>query len=326
MIFVVGYGYGQDPLFSQYNHSPMHINPAFVGLSDAPRFTLHYRNQWPNIASFNTYTTYSFTYDQFYKKINSGFGLQLLADNAGNGFLSSQKIAGTYGYQVKLSKTGSYLKGGLELGVGRTYYAWDKYIFGNQIDPKTGAISPGGTGVGNPEIVPDNFSRVYLDIGTGILFYNPLYFIGFSIKHINTPDNSILKVNESSYSGIPARFVVHAGYEYKFSSRSRAQHSFNPSIMYVRQAGFNQLMLGTNYHFQTFFMGAYYRNSRLTSDAIIGILGFKKDIYRISYSFDFTVSDLTISQGGSHEIAFGINLASNPKKQPVKTDCFDGFR
>jgi type IX secretion system PorP/SprF family membrane protein len=220
-LLIAGASYSQDPLFSQYYAQPMHINPGFAGISYAPRFEMIYRNQWPLLTSSGaSYVTYSISYDQFFKKYNSGIGIQLLADDAGGGLIKSYKLAGTYGYQAQISGD-SYLRGGIELGFVQTTYDWAKFIFQDQIDPEYGPISPGGTPYLSSEVKPNQTNPSYLDIGTGLLFYNPYFNIGVSAKHINTPQNDILKINGSSYSGLPIRWVVHGGFQWDLSRSPR---------------------------------------------------------------------------------------------------------
>ncbi|RME01149.1 MAG: type IX secretion system membrane protein PorP/SprF, partial [Bacteroidetes bacterium] len=38
----------QDPVFTQFNATPLAINPAFAGTTHAPRFAASYRNEWPS--------------------------------------------------------------------------------------------------------------------------------------------------------------------------------------------------------------------------------------------------------------------------------------
>ena len=89
----------QDPIFSQYFHSPLVINPAIAGISDEANVFLNYRNQWSGLP--NAYRTYAISYDQFFEEINSGLGVMLLSDNAGDGILKTSKIAGVYSYRIQ---------------------------------------------------------------------------------------------------------------------------------------------------------------------------------------------------------------------------------
>ena len=51
----------QDPHFTQYYANPLYLNPAFAGVKQCPRVTTNYRNQYP---SLGVYQTFSASYDQ----------------------------------------------------------------------------------------------------------------------------------------------------------------------------------------------------------------------------------------------------------------------
>ena len=315
----------QDPLFSQYFASAIHINPAFTGLNDAPKFALNYRNQLPLLGSFKTYVTYSASYDQFFESLNSGFGLQLLSDEAGDGILKNNKIALNYGYRIPLIAKGHYIKGGLELGFVNFRYDWDKFLFGDQIrDIETGSIGPGGTPYSTSEVRPAKTSTNYFDIGAGMLYYTPDYYVGVSLKHINTPNNDILESNQSAFNGLPLRWILHGGFNYYFN-RDNSQY-LSPALMIAKQSEFFQLNIGANYNFSMLFAGLWYRHARVNSDALIFVLGFQKDKWKLGYSFDFTTSSLGIENGGSHELSLLFQMRQNPKKKSVVSDCFKAFQ
>ena len=72
--------------------------------------------------------------------------------------------------------------------------------------------------------------------------------------------------------------------------------------------------------------GLWYRHSLYNGDALITSFGVKKDFLKITYSFDLTLSQLSIRQGGSHEIGVIFNFDYlYPKKQDYN-DCFAIFR
>ncbi|MBK7737394.1 MAG: PorP/SprF family type IX secretion system membrane protein [Saprospiraceae bacterium] len=328
-LLVLGFSktsFAQDPVFSQYYAQSLHMNPGFTGLSFAPRFEMIYRNQWPLIdKSFAGYVTYGLSYDQFFKKLNSGFGIQLMADDAGGGLLKTIKVAGLYGYQAQISES-NYLRGGIELAFVQTNYDWDRLVFGDQIDPVLGPISPGGTPYPTDEFRPDKTSVSYLDIGTGLLYYNPYFNLGVSAKHINTPQNDILKVNASSYNGIPVRWMFHGGMQLDLARSNRVVSILSPAFLVVKQSEFFQINLGAQYQFSTVFAGLWYRHARNNTDALIAVLGFKKGAWKMGYSFDFTLSQLGIAQGGSHELSLGLFLGEIRKEKANINDCFEAFR
>jgi len=92
--------FGQDPGFSQFFSNPLHLNPALTGASELPRIVLNYRNQWPQKGS--TYTTYSVSFDQISKKLNTGFGLFMHHDQELNNVITSKVAAISYSYHIEL--------------------------------------------------------------------------------------------------------------------------------------------------------------------------------------------------------------------------------
>ncbi|NOT36512.1 MAG: PorP/SprF family type IX secretion system membrane protein [Saprospiraceae bacterium] len=317
----------QDPVFSQYYSSPLQINPAFTGLLDGVRLGANYRNQWPFIdQSFKSYVTYNLFYDQFFTSIKSGFGMEITSDQAGDGFMRNTKISGFYGYKIPINRKGHVIKGGLELAYVNMSIGWDKFIFRDQIDPVNGYQTGGGTII-SKDIRPQDIKPNYIDIGMGILYYSPLYYVGASIKHMNSPDIGILVNASSGGTSLPPRINIHSGFEIPLYNDSRKKrHILSPSMAIITQSSFFQLNVGTQYLFNNIYTGLFYRHARLNPDAAILILGFKKDNYKIGYSFDFTVSSLTISQGGSHELSFLYQIPGKAGKSSNVSDCFEAFR
>ncbi len=316
-------GIAQDPIFSQYYNSPLVMNPAIAGISDEPNFVLNYRNQWPGFP--NAYQTYSASYDQFFEYMNSGIGFLIVSDDAGNGILKTNKISGIYSYRVRI-RDDHYIKWGFEAGLIQSRLDWDKLVFLDQLDEELGPISPGGTPIPTTEQQPESDSQIYLDIGVGAMYYNKNYYAGFSMKHLNTPDQSFLNVNSNLYSGLPIRMSAQLGTELKFfgGSRKLAQIIVAPSAIWVRQGPLQQLNVGSMIDFGFFNIGGWYRTSFQNADAIIAGVGFRTGMLKINYSFDYTLSAINLN-GGTHEIGIGINF-DDGQSESIYNDCFNIFR
>jgi hypothetical protein len=99
----------------------------------------------------------------------------------------------------------------------------------------------------------------------------------------------------------------------------------SPGLMYTRQGSFSQLNIGTFVGMGTVSAGVWYRHANKTPDAVIVAVGFRKDFLRIGYSYDITVSRLTNSSGGSHELSILINL-DRGVQESIYNDCFRIFR
>ena len=70
----------------------------------------------------------------------------------------------------------------------------------------------------------------------------------------------------------------------------------------------------------------WYRDTANNGDAVIGSLGVRSGIYKISYSYDLTVSGLGVNSGGSHELGLILNFDSLLPKKSKYNDCLNLFR
>jgi len=320
--------HSQDPIYSQFYNAHLQLNPALAGNTISPLIQLNYRNQWPSLP--NIYTTYSVSYDQFVRKLNSGIGFMVLTDNAGEGTLRSTGISGYYSYRIKF-RGNTYIKGGMEVGYNNLSLDWSKLQFGDAIDPINGPISPGGVPYPSSELAPAANSRNYLTVGAGFVIYNPQYYFGLSLKNLNTPDISFVgntASGQSANSNLPTRISLHGGTQIILKrGNNKVDPTFiSPNIMFLRQAGYNQLNVGAYLSIDKIQGGLWYRHSLFNGDALITSFGVKKDFFKITYSFDITMSQLTIRQGGSHEIGIILNFDHLYPKRQDYNDCFAIFR
>ncbi|MEM6316342.1 MAG: PorP/SprF family type IX secretion system membrane protein [Bacteroidota bacterium] len=312
----------QDPVFSQFYAAPLQLNPAFAGITNAPFITVNYRNQWSGFNNFQTYVTYAASFSQFIEGMNSGIGLMVQADDAGDGIYRNTRVSAIYSYKVQVNDDFS-VKFGIEGTAAQNRLAWDKLVFPDQIDP-TGEIN-----FPTNEEAPTDFTTNYLDLSTGILAYSKRFYGGLTLKHINTPDESLLALNSNINSGLPVRMTIHAGAELPLSPGNRGAASMfvSPNIMYVRQGDFGQVNAGAYLGFGSFFAGAWYRHAFSNGDAAIALVGVQKGPMKFGYSYDLTISGLSNAvTGGTHEFSFVINLDQNKPRRTDYNDCFQIFR
>lgn len=313
----------QDPVYSQYYSAPIILNPALTGVAEGPNINLNYRNQWPSLQ--NAYQTYSISYDQFSRYLNSGFGLYLSSDRAGDGILKTNKLGATYAYQLRVNRT-FRARLGVEVGFVQSRLDWDKLLFADQIDPINGPSNPGGIPIPSGENVPEDFNINYLDMGTGFVLYSEKLYVGANFRHLNTPAISFLGVNDNLAPGLPVAWSVHAGSEWSlWGNNKRGGGAFlSPSLLYVKQGPFSQLVVGTFASLDIGRLGLWYRHTSENSDAIIAALGVNTEMFEITYSYDLSVSPLIDRSGGSHEISLGFRFQR--EKESIYSDCFNIFR
>ena len=320
--------YGQDPVYSQFYASPTLLNPAFTGSVGAPRVGVQYRNQWPG---WSAYETYSATFDTYFRAAKSGLGLYVLSDVQGEGFISTTEIKGMYSYQLNMRNDWT-VRFGTEVGLGQKYYDWDKFVFLDQIDPITGET----VGVDlSAEERPENLQANYIDLSSGILFSSRTFYGGLSLKHMNRGEDGVILINQSRLSkGIPLLVSMQFGTQIDFNKGNNGKSGafISPNVLILKQGDFGQVNAGAYISSGFLFGGAWYRYSWTNQDALIGMLGFQTGVFKLGYSYDFTISALqAYSGGGAHEIAVSFRFdQSNYFKNRVRNfnsnDCLQLFR
>jgi type IX secretion system PorP/SprF family membrane protein len=290
----------QDPGFSQFFANPLHLNPAFAGTTELPRLVVNYRNQWPSNGT--TFSTYSVSYDQLFRKSKTGLGFQLTRDEELNNVLSSNSAQMAYSYHLQLTDF-SFMTLGLQAGVTLKQFNPGNLVFPSGINQLSGEIS---------EYVAARYpadKKLFPDFGVGAVGQHNDLFWGASVHHLNTPDESVIEGDRKGK--LPAKITLHAG-----TRMHRLHHgllsrvfTLSPNILYQQQGSFKQLNLGIYMIEKSFLFGGWYRNNiDIRPDAIIALLGFAKEKFQFGYSFDLTLSELSNYTYGSHEISLTLFL------------------
>lgn len=331
MLCFVGNLQAQDPIFSQFYATPMVLNPAFAGNTLAPRLAVNYRKQWGAIP--DAYDTYGVTFSQFMPGLNSGIGLLVVADDAGDNLYKTNKFGANFAYRVQVNRSFN-IKIGVEAGFRSLNLDWDRFQFFDQLDAITGPVDAAGNPNPTNELRPDLVSKTYFDVGAGILAYGPVFYGGFSIKHLTTPNEGLLGINDQLNEGLSQRLSLHGGAQFTLrkANNRRGATYISPNLMVIKQGDQGQINGGAYYSMGALFFGGWYRHAFGNSDAVIALVGFQYDYFKIGYSYDVTVSKLENNRsGGSHEISIILNfdeseLVKQRRKAERFNDCFGLFR
>jgi len=312
----------QDPLFTQYFSSPMAINPAFSGVNEGVRINSQFRMNWINWPT--PFKTAQIAVENYIPNLKSGFGLRLLTDDAGNGVLKSNQLAGVYAYQLQINKEW-FIRFGLEGGINQVQLNWSKLFFEDQIDPFTG-LNPS---LSVTEIPPIAFNRLELDLGTGILFYKKNMYAGLSLKHINRYNQSFW--NRSILeTGRPMTLSIQTGIDLPVPGRAigKGDVYLSPMLLYMSNNESNILQLGSSYHLGQLITGVWARFGGLQPiESMVGF-GFKYGIYRIMYTAEIPIDGKGLQRTfGSHELTLSLRFSESyntmSKKSAQKTlNCF----
>lgn len=297
----------QDPEFSQYYAAPLYLNPAFAGTTPDHRFMSNYRNQWPNIAF--GYRTYSLSYDYNLSQYRSGIGFMATTDRAGTAGMRSTQFNFLYSYKVNVSDKW-VISTGLNFGYAYRSIDFNKLMFGDQLQFDINGSAPSD----DPAAFNLGSTR-YFDFSTGMLAYNKSFWIGFSANHLNRPNRSLL--NEDS--SLPIKTTIHGGVRiplYVGPFKKYRISVLSPSFVYKQQGRFSQLDVGAYFLYEPVVLGLWYRGipvkqdakDNISQDAVVVILGFQFEKIEMAYSYDFTVSELGPSSGGTHELSLKYKL------------------
>jgi hypothetical protein len=89
----------------------------------------------------------------------------------------------------------------------------------------------------------------------------------------------------------------------------------------MKQRNFTQLNLGFYANKGPLVTGLWFRQTfgaYKNSDAIIMLVGFRKNRFKFGYSYDFTVSDGRSAIPSSHEVSATIDWCVPPGRTPFK--------
>jgi type IX secretion system PorP/SprF family membrane protein len=316
---------GQDPQFSQFYAAPLYLNPALTGATGQARAGINYRNQWPAIdANFTTMSAY---FDYFIEDKSSGVGIILNRDVEGLAGLRSLSVGLQYSYELYITKNLGF-RPGVQVALFNRDINFDKLTFGDQYDPTTGEIISPQTA----EQFRTNFSKTFVDLSLGGVFFTKVAYLGIAAFHLNQPNQSIIDEDNK----LPVKLSVHGGFKFHMKPGAvgsgiytrEAERSIGPAFQYRHQGQFDQMDLGLYFTAEPIVLGFWYRgvpfkpvNGFVNNESLVFLLGFTrigaKEALNIGYSFDYTISKLTVGSGGAHEFSLVYTWPMrNPRKPP----------
>jgi type IX secretion system PorP/SprF family membrane protein len=298
----------QDFHLSQYDASPLFLNPAMTGMFDGKyRVHLHYRTQWSTIST-KPFTTTGAAFDMPVKKM--GVGLQVMNHRAGSGSYNSLSALLSLSYDLASRTNMHHLAVGIQAGIVQKSVSGDKLLFGNQYDAANGggfntAISSGETFKNTNFIVPL--------VNAGLLYYfaksnarlNP--FFGLSAFNLTQPEETFFETG----SKLPIRYYVHGGIKINVNEKIQLL----PKVIYMKQLDNQEITASLLLHYfmkdaDTYFIiGPTYRHK----DAAIIEVGIKKGPYTVRISYDINTSPLkTVSYyRGGFEASFTYTVGNH---------------
>jgi len=311
---------GQDAQFSQFYSNYLYLAPSFAGLTDRNRFAFNYRDQWPQIG--HGFKTYSVSFDKYLEKYKSGLGVLFFQDMAGTGNLRTTNVGIQYSFDFNITQSW-HMRPGLHFNYTQRGIDFERLLWNDQ-------ISASGNSATTAETPPmDKAGDV--DLSLSMLTYSDKYWLGACVDHLLKPNQSLYYYEEETGNPgkIPVRYSVFGGVKFLRNENllRPIPTSLQLAFLYMEQKQFRQLDLGVYWFHSPFVVGFWYRGIPLykevfNRDAFTVLFGIKWNSMNIGYSYDFTISRLVASTGGSHEISLSYTFKLKPiKRKPGAVPC-----
>ena len=278
----------QDAQFTQYMYNMSVINPAYATSADGIlNLGGLYRAQWVGIEGGpNTGTFFA------HAPINENMeaGISFVNDNIGD-IVNENNIYADYAYILPISENAK-LSLGLKAGVTLFNANFDGLRLGSG-DPSTDIA------------FDENISKAFPNVGLGAFYFTDRFYAGLSAPNLLTTKH-LESENGIRSTGVQSiHFYATSGYVFPINYNLK----FKPSVM-VR--GVNGAPLAIDFTANLLIndrieTGVAYR----LDDAISALVNFKVSPgLRVGYAYDYTVSNLSNYNSGSHEIflLFDINF------------------
>lgn len=285
------------PVYSQYLHNGLVINPAYAGTREALSFFVSGRMQWMGIEGAPVFQTASL--HTLLK--NNKVGLGLSGQFFRYGYTRATSVYTDYAYHIVIGK--SRLSMGLRAGFDMSNTNYTGIIL---IDPN------------DPVFITNDKPYMLPNVGAGIYFSNKRFFIGASVPSFLTYlKSSSGEISYNTFREFDANLT--AGALISFSNSFK----FKPSVLvgypFREKTNNDEIRIDLNGNFIFFdflWLGASWRTYE---DVIVGIIQLQvTPQLMFGYSYDYPSGQMSTYSKGSHEVIlryeFGYKVsATNPR-------------
>lgn len=303
-----GNAQAQDVHFTQFDASPLILNPANTGAFNGEvRASVIYRDQWRSISGASAFKTFAASVDMpIIRDISVddylAGGLQLYNDRAGDGNLSNFSALLSVAYHKFLGQDGKKvltvgLQGGYSqknLDLSRLYFG-DDYVEGSWqqgISEEFGWLTTKtsnyviNAGISYAQAVTEKFG----------------FTVGAGVNNINQPLESFDRRQATADVGLGMRYTGQLGAIIGIGDR----FSLKPAVLIQSQQTALEVIAGNEFHYKlgdeydlptapAVFAGAWYRHE----DAVMITAGIEFKGFRVGVGYDYNTSDLKNATDGN---------------------------
>ena len=307
----------QRPQLTQYVQNNFLANPAVAGVEEYGDVRMGYRSQWLGIerapATFYVSAHAALNKNdrnvsplrlkhngaavkgngnrnnRFYRKPHHGVGVIAQTDKAG--IIRASALNLSYAYHLPVTQSAS-LSGGVYTGF--TQLNINHNLFLQTQD--------------DPLLYADMENLLRMDLGLGLWLYSEDYFVGVSGMQLAGIRKKSAPAGDGPQALLQPHYYITGGYRMQVSR----ELALAPSLM-IKTAASGQTAVDVNLkalHGNGFWCGMSYRHQ----DAVAGMVGvYLNHVFDVSYSYDFSVSEMRKVNAVSHEVVIGARF-NNPGK------------
>lgn len=308
-LFATGNLFAQDVHFTQFNLSPLVINPGNTGAEYDIRATLNYRSQWSAVAA--PFQTIAVAYDMRITEIGDGFlagGINFYNDKAGEAKIGTTLGNLNLAYHLNLDKFQT-LGLGVSGGYAQRFMKGGGLMWGSQYD---GYDYNSSLPTGEPTAA--SFTKGFIDLNTGIVYTyrkTERYItgndqkglnIGVGLGHVHQPDISFYGGQKEP---LYRKLIIHGNGLFGIGN---SRISVAPGFMLAFQGPSKEILFGSNFRLRlqedskytgfisgaSISLGTWYRNK----DAILFNALLQFSGYAIGFAYDLNISDLSQATNG----------------------------
>lgn len=309
-----GNAQAQDVHFTQFDASPLTLNPANTGAFNGEvRANAIYRDQWRSVIGASAFKTYGVSVDApIIRDISVddylAAGVELYEDKAGDGNLSNFTGLLSIAYHKFLGEDGKkVLTVGLQGGYSQKNLDLSKLYFGDEFNE---GVFNQGTSAEFGWLGTKTSSYV---VNAGISYAQTVsdrfaFTAGAGVNNINQPLESFDKRKATADVGLAMRYTGQLGAIIGINDK----FSLKPALLYQSQASATEIIagnefnlkVGENYDVPTataVYAGVWYR----VQDAIMVTAGIEYKGFRVGVGYDYNTSDLksASNNNGGFEIS-----------------------
>ena len=270
----------QDPQFTHYIYNMSVINPAYATDNpDVMNIGGLYRSQWVGAVGGPVTGTF-FAHKPLSKRVE--MGVSFVHDEIGD-VVNENNVYVDFAYVLPLSE-----KTKLSFGAkgGATFFDtnFNGFVYTDPLpDPA----------------FQNNISKVFPNIGAGMYLFGDNYYAGISVPNLLMTKH-LERQSGITTTGVEAmHYFITGGYVFTFNGNDNFK--LKPAFMAKAVSGAPlSLDITANALINNFFeFGVGYRKG----DAVSGLVNFYvTPTLRIGYSYDYTLTNLSKFNSGSHEV------------------------